>query len=386
MPARIFTFEKYTGLTPLHCISNAKRKNYMLIDFIAGTKLDLYKITPVLSAVQREQDAGKDIGYRLIYTGQKRDFDDVASYIILPSIFLEAGDDTSSAYTATTLVRYEKLLQNAKPDIALVFGNSTGAMACSLAASRVYNLRIAHIGSGMRNFNRNSEEEINRRIIDTITDFHFPIAQSSGENLRNEGVSDDYIFFVGNPLADFINTVTPTLPQPAIWNLLHLQEKNYILLELAHPRVAGNTARMKSLLLNIIRLSRNLPILLPANDVCSNTLAAVGIKAPNLHVINQPDTTALLYLAKHAKVVITDNEHLQEETTIMQVPCITLLKSEARPDTYTNGYNEVTGLQPEAITAAFHRVFDGGWKKGRIPYLWDGKAADRIMSVLHRLP
>lgn len=362
----------------------------MLVDFVAGSKLDFYIIAPVLEAVQAEQDKGRDVGYRVIYTGDSEEFRTIDSELSFfgiprPNIFLEVKDDSSATQTAQTLVRYEQVLKSAKPDIVMLFGHSTGAMACTLAAAKIPGLKIAHIGSGMRSNNRNAADEVNRKVIDAITDYHFPIAQSSGENLRMEGVPDDFIFFVGNPIADFLNKEIETMPVPEIWDRLQLQPRKYFLLNLEHPSIAKSTARFKALLLNIIRLSRNLPIILPTNSTSAKTLKAIGLRARNLHVIENPGISTLYYLSRHAKAVITDTENLQDETTVLQTPCMTLFKTVARPDTNTTGYNEITGLQPEAIEDAFQKLFSGEWKKGRIPYLWDGKAATRILNVLKKL-
>lgn len=358
----------------------------MLIDLIAGNKPDLYKIAPVLAALQQAQDAGGDIGYRLIYTKSRHDFArHPETGIPTPTVFLDVNDENPVTHTAAVLTRYEILLASGKPDMIMVYGHNNGAMACTLVASKIQGMRIAHVGSGIRTYNRNSEEEINRRIIDAITDYHFPVAQSSGENLRNEGVSDDYIFFVGNPVADFLHSRLGQLAPPPIWDLLQLQHGQYILLQLEHPRIAGSASRLKNLLLTILKLSRNLPIILPTNQVCSKTLNIIGIKATNLHIVNLQSNDMLYYLAKHSKLTITDTEALQDETTLMQVPCITLLKSVARYDTYHGGFNEVTGMDENAITTAFHKLFNGEWKKGRIPYLWDGNSAERIVAVLRKL-
>lgn len=362
----------------------------MLVDFVAGSKLDFYVIAPVLEAITAEQETGRDVGYRVIFTGSTEEFqsinEDLSFFgIPRPNIFLEAPATGYALLTATILVRYEQVLQSAKPDIVMLFGHSTGAMACTLAASKIHGVKIAHIGSGMRSGNRNSSDEVNRNVIDAITDYHFPIAQSSAENLRTEGVPDEYIFFTGNPIGDFLNKEIETMPLPEIWNTLELQQRKYILLNLEHPSVTGSDARLKSLLLNIIRLSRNLPIILPVNNTSEGTLKTIGIKARNLHIIERPGISTLYYLSRHAKVVVTDTEHLQDETTFMQTPCITLFKTVARPDTHTIGFNEITGLQPEAIEAVFQKLFAGEWKKGRIPYLWDGKAATRILNVLKKL-
>ncbi len=362
----------------------------MLVDFVAGSKLDFYVIAPVLESVQLEQDAGRDVGYRVIFTGSSAEFqsiDEELSFfgIPRPNIFLEVAEKDNTLLTATTLVRYEQVLKSTKPDIVLLFGHSTGTMACALAASKIHGLKIAHIGSGMRSNNRNAPDEVNRKVIDAITDYHFPIAQSSAENLRIEGVPDEFIFFTGNPIGDFLNKEIETMPEPEIWNTLQLQQRKYILLNLEHPSLTRSGARLKSLLLNIIRLSRNLLVIMPANTTSEGTLKAIGIKARNLHVIEQPGISTLYYLSRYAKVVVTDTENLQDETTVMQTPCITLFKTVARPDTYTTGFNEITGLQPEALEQAFQKLFAGEWKKGRIPYLWDGKAATRILNVLKKL-
>jgi len=362
----------------------------MLIDFVAGSKLDFYKIAPVISAVQEQQESGTDIGYRLIYTGSRDDVSATSNELSLfgiptPNIFLDVADENEAGYTATAITRYERVLSMDKPDMVMLFGHSTGTMACCLVASKTKDVKIAHVGSGMRSFNQYSSDEVNRKIIDSVTDYYFPIAQSSGENLRNEGVPDDFIFFVGNPIADFLNSEIDTIPEPEIWNKLQLQQKRYFVLNLEHSSVTGSQARMKSLLLHVIRLSKGLPIVLPVNNSSSKTLNSTGIKAPNLYITEPQNTASLYYLARYAKAVITDTEHLQDETTVMQTPCMTLLKSVARPDTYTNGFNEIVGLQPESMTDAFHKLFAGEWKKGRIPYLWDGKAAGRIVSVLKKL-
>lgn len=362
----------------------------MLIDFVAGSKLDFYVIAPILEAVRLEQDAGRDVGYRVIFTGSTDEFqtiDEELSFFGIPhpNILLEVSEQDQALHTATTLVRYEQVLKSSQPEIVMLFGHSTGTMACALAAAKVHGIKIAHIGSGMRSNNRNAADEVNRKVIDAITDYHFPIAQSSAENLRTEGVPDEFIFFTGNPISDFLNKEIETMPQPAIWESLKLQPQKFILLNLEHPTVTKSDARLKSLLLNVIRLSRNLPIILPVNTASAGTLNAIGIKARNLHIIEHPGISTLYYLSRYARVVMTDTENLQDETTVMQVPCITLFKTIARPDTYTTGFNEITGLQPEALEEAFRKLFAGEWKKGRIPYLWDGKAAIRIMNVLKKL-
>lgn len=360
----------------------------MLIDFIAGSKLDYNKIPPIIREVEQAQDAGLDIGYRIIYIGSKKDFSNSAlslSELIQPSLFIEAEGNNNAEISADVLVKYEQILSKDKPHIAMLYGHSTGIMACTVAAAKISDIRIAHIGSGWRNYNRNSGDEINRKIIDAITDYHFPISQTSAENLRNEGVPSDFTFFIGNPIADVLNEIDDDR-QPPIWQDLELQAKRYILVNIAHPSLTGSQARLKSLLLTLSKLARNLRVIVPVNNSNSSALDNLSIKVSNIHIANVNHWSGLYYLAKYAKLTITDTETLQDETTILQVPCLTLYKSVITPDSYQSGTNEAGSLKPETLAEIFNKLYNGEWKKGQIPYLWDGKASQRILLAIKKLP
>lgn len=359
----------------------------MLIDFIAGTKLDYYNIVPIIAAVQDAQDEGYDIGYRLIYIGQKTDFANTLlslSKVTAPSLIIETSADSDAAITAEVAVQYEKILLSEPPDVTMLYGYSTGIMAAAITAAKIPDIRIAHIGAGTRNNNRNSISELNRRITDSITDYHFPISRSGSENLRAEGVSDDYSFLIGNPTADSLSNIDDK-QQPAIWNELSLQQKRYILINVENPAITNSPARLKSLLLTISKISRNNPVILPVNSFNSEALGNISLKAPGLHLVNLWHLSGLHYLSKHARVVITDTEALQDETTILQTPCMTLFKSRSTPDSCETGTNMVTGVKPEALTDAFNLLYNGQWKKGQIPYLWDGEASNRIIAAIKNL-
>lgn len=362
----------------------------MLIDLIAGNRLDFFKIAPLINALHKEQSTGYNIGYRLIFTGKQDDYkellDDLSFLSIpRPNTFLEIPYSNSAEYIAAVIVRYEKVLTLSKPDIVMLFGHSTACMGCAIAAAKDTEVRIAHVEAGLRLRNKYSDNDVNRTITDSVTDYYFSIAKSSNEYLRNMGVPDDDIYFVGNLVSDFLSGELHNLPQPAIWSLLKLQEQKYFVVNLEHPSIIGSQTRLKTLLMNLLKSVNNMPILLPVNEESSKAINSLGIKAHNLHITKKLSVSDLYYLANHAKAVITDSEHLQDETSIMQTPCITLLKSIARPETALTGYNEITGLSAEAINSALKQLLSGQWKKATIPYLWDGYAAERIISVLKKL-
>lgn len=360
----------------------------MLIDFIAGTKHDFCSLAATIAAIEQTENNNLDIAYRPIYIGDKNDFSDSGlslSTSIQPSIFLTNDSDANSTNNNdTVLTQYKKVLNAGRPDIVMLYGHSTGVMACAIAAAKTEKIRVAHVGSGTRNNYRYAENEINRKIIDAITDYHFSTSQQASENLRTEGVPDDYIFFVGNPIADVLAQITDE-HQPEIWDALALKTNRYILLNLESTALLSSSSRLKPLLYTIVKSSRNIPIILPDTTVTRTAMEDVKLKTNNLHMVDIHSQNQLYYLAKHAKVVITDNENLQAETTIMRTPCITLFKSAAVPDTHKAGSNEIINLNPELLEDTFQKLFTNNWKKGQIPYLWDGKATKRILAAMNKL-
>lgn len=359
----------------------------MLIDFVAGNVSDLYNLSAIIKSTLALQEDGFDIGYRLIYTGTKDKLffngSLLSSVIEEPNIFLDVNDTNHAATTGNSLIKYESILSKDKPNITLIYGRSNGVTGCAIAASKTAEIRLAHLGSGIRNNVRHSSDEINGRIIDSITDYHFPITQPSCENLRDEGVSDDYVFFVGNPITDVLANMADEAPP--IWNLIQLHQRGYYLLNIENPSLLESHSRLKALILNIVRYTRNLPIILPITTDTRETIAALGVKAAALHIIDLHSKEHLFYLVKHAKAVITDSDNLQDESTYFQVPCMTLFKTVALQDTLETGTNEVIGLQADSINDAFNKLLNRNWKKGHIPYLWDGNVSNRIASTLKNL-
>lgn len=359
----------------------------MLIDFVAGTVSDIYNLSAIIKHVTDLEDEHFDIGYRLVFCGSANQFSNhgssISSELVMPSVYLDVVDEDSAIATADCLIKYEQILNQDKPDVVLIYGQNNHVTGCTISAAKKQDVRIAHIGSGLRRNLRYSSDELNGRMIDAITDYHFPITQSSCEYLRNEGVSDDFVFFVGNPLADVLTNIKDE--QPPIWDVIQLQQKRYCLLQIENNTLLESHSRLKTLILNIIRYSRNLPILLIISDKNRDAISATGVKSPALHLVDIHELHHMYYLIKNAKAVVTDTDKMQSESTFFLTPCMTLFKSVALPDTVETGTNEVIGLQADAINDAFNQLLNKNWKKGHIPYLWDGKVAKRIATTLKNL-
>jgi len=360
----------------------------MLIDLIAGARPNFMKIAPITHAISKAANEGKDIQFRLIHTGQHYDKNMSDSFfeqlhIPLPDVNLGAGGGTQAEQAAAIMVGYEKLLLEKKPDLCLVVGDVTSTMACAIAAQKLH-VKVAHVEAGIRSGDWTMPEEINRLVTDSITNYFFTTSDVANRNLRESGVSDDRIFFVGNTMIDTLLKNLPRLSRPAIWEEAKLESGQYFVMTLHRPANVDEESKLKELLQEIVTHSKGLPLIFPVHPRTAKMLQGLGIDAPNLHFSEPMGYLEFNYLVKNAKAVITDSGGITEETTVMGVPCMTLRDNTERPETVTVGTNELIGTDPKAIAPAMKMLFAGEWKKGEIPELWDGQTAERIVEVLLR--
>ncbi len=362
----------------------------MLIDIIAGARPNFIKIAPIIAAIEGRRDAGVDMHYRLVHTGQhydKKMSGDFFEQLNIPAPHhnLEAGSGTQAEQTGKIMVGYEKLLLEKPCDLCIVVGDVTSTMACSIAAKKVNNIKVAHVEGGIRSGDWTMPEEINRIVTDSITDYFFTTSNVANNNLKNIGVTQDRIFFVGNTMIDTLYKQMPRLQQPAFWSQFGLTEKGYIVMTLHRPNNVDNKEQLHELITEIVSAANGLPLIFPVHPRTAKMLELAGVQAANLHVIEPLGYLEFNYLVKNAKAVVTDSGGITEEATVMGVPCMTLRDSTERPETCTVGTNELLGTDPRSIAPAFRKLFAGEWKKGEIPLMWDGKTGARIAAHIEHI-
>jgi UDP-N-acetylglucosamine 2-epimerase (non-hydrolysing) len=358
----------------------------MLVTLVAGARPNFMKIAPIIDAVVAAKQQGKNIAYRLVHTGQHYDKNMSDSFfeelgIPEPHANLECGGGTQAEQAANIMVRFEKELLDNPTNLVLVVGDVTSTMACSIAAKKLC-IDVAHVEAGIRSGDITMPEEINRMVTDSITDLFFTTSAVANNNLLQAGVAPAKIHFVGNTMIDTLLKQMPRLQAPAATANLNLQPQQYFVITLHRPANVDGEQKLKTLINEIIRCANGLPVIFPVHPRTAKNLQGQGIAAPNLHMIEPLSYLQFNYLVKHAKAVITDSGGITEETTVMGVPCITLRNSTERPETVTIGTNELIGTNPEALAPYMQKIFANQWKKGAIPEMWDGKTAERIVTVL----
>ncbi len=360
-----------------------------LVDLVAGARPNFMKIAPIIDALKAAQARGGSLHYRLIHTGQHYDrtmsrgfFEQLA--IPEPDINLEAGSGTQAEQTAAIMVRYENVLLEQRSDLCLVVGDVTSTMACSIVARKL-GVPVAHVEGGIRSGDWSMPEEINRVVTDSITNWFFTTSETANQNLRQSGVADARIFFVGNTMIDTLVKQLPRLRAPGFWQRLGLAPGKYFVVTLHRPVTVDGERQLLRLLQAIAEGTRGLPVVFPVHPRTAKNLRELEAEIPRLHYVDPQDYLEFNYLVKHARGVITDSGGITEETTVLGVPCLTLRDKTERPETVTIGTNELIGTNPDNLASALARLLDGRWKQGSTPAKWDGHAAERIVAELERL-
>lgn len=357
------------------------------ISLVAGARPNFMKIAPIVHAIKNAQKEGSNINFRLVHTGQHYDAKMSETFfkelnIPHPDANLGCGGGTQAEQTAAIMVAFEKELVDNPTDLVIVVGDVTSTMACTIVAKKL-GIQVAHIEAGIRSGDIGMPEEINRIVTDSLSDYFFTTTRLAGENLIKTGVSERRIFFVGNVMIDTLLANQHRFQMPPFWDSLNLTPLNYFVVTLHRPANVDEGDNLKLLINEIVVNSRGLPLVFPIHPRTAQIISKLGIYFSNLYVVEPLGYLEFNYLVKYSKAVITDSGGITEETTVMGVPCITLRDNTERPETVEIGTNELIGTNPQSIKPAMDKLWSSsGWKKGGIPELWDGKAAERIINHL----
>ena len=354
----------------------------MKVLHIVGTRPNFMKVAPVLNALRTQ----KHVTQTLVHTGQHYDanmsdvfFEQLG--IPAPDVNLAVGSGSHARQTAEIMMRLEPVVLDGKPDIVLVYGDVNSTVAAALVCAKL-GVRVGHVEAGLRSFDRTMPEEINRLVTDRLADVLFTPSEDGDINLQREGIPAEKAFRVGNVMIDSLVKLLP-VAQRQIRNEL---PERYALVTLHRPANVDDSAALKSILQSLLDVSRDLVVVFPTHPRTRQRIAEFGLelklKTDQLRLLDPLPYVDFLGLQSRARVVITDSGGIQEETTYLGVPCLTLRENTERPITVSLGTNVLVGRDPKKLRAELALVLAGKQKKGTIPPLWDGHAGERIAHVL----
>lgn len=350
---------------------------------VVGARPNFMKMAPLLEEMRQYPD---DITPLLLHTGQHYDknmsqqfFEDLG--LPEPDIYLGVGSGSHAVQTAKIMELFEPQVLEHKPDLVVVVGDVNSTMACALVAVKLH-IPVAHVEAGLRSFDRRMPEEINRIVTDSISDYLFITEESARLNLLREGVSDGKIFFVGNVMIDSLLKHKAKADQSPILTDLKLQPKQYALLTLHRPENVDKPETLRPILQALEEISHRLEIVFPIHPRTRHNLEEFHLLPKNFKILEPLGYLDFLKLMAEARLVLTDSGGVQEETTILQTPCLTLRENTERPVTQEQGTNQIIGMKKEAIVSHALRILEQKGQGKRIPPLWDGHAASRIVEIL----
>ncbi len=354
---------------------------------IAGARPNFMKIAPIIHAM-RLSDKLEPI---LVHTGQHYDVLMSDTFfkelnIPQPDISLEVGSDTHARQVAKIMERFEPVCDEYQPMAILVVGDVNSTMACSIVAAKK-DIRIIHVEAGIRSRDRSMPEEINRMVTDSITDILMPPSRDAVENLLTEGHKPESIFLVGNIMIDTLLDSQEMIKKSGILDQFGLVAKKYVTLTLHRPSNVDNIENFKKILAALAVIQNEIPIVFPIHPRTRKMINEFGLGDYVASLSNLILTDPLGYfdfgrLISESGFVLTDSGGIQEETTVYGIPCITLRENTERPITILEGSNELAGCDTEKIILLADEILKGNWKESRIPELWDGNTASRIIKVL----
>jgi UDP-N-acetylglucosamine 2-epimerase (non-hydrolysing) len=358
---------------------------------IVGARPNFMKVAPVLNALKQRTN----VTQTLVHTGQHYDVNmsDVFFQqldIPAPDVNLAVGSGTHAKQTAEIMIRLEPVVLERQPDMVLVYGDVNSTVATVLVCAKL-GVQVGHVEAGLRSFDRTMPEEINRLVTDQLADLLFTPSEDGDENLRREGIPAEKIFRVGNVMIDSLVRLLPAAQQAFTQTTTTATgtgtksdglPERYALVTLHRPANVDDSEVLKRILESLLEVNRDLAVVFPAHPRTRKRIADFKLDAGQLRVLDPLPYLDFLGLQSHATVVITDSGGIQEETTYLGVPCLTVRENTERPITVSVGTNVLVGRDREKLRRELSRVLAGKAKKGIVPPLWDGHAGERIAGIL----
>jgi UDP-N-acetylglucosamine 2-epimerase (non-hydrolysing) len=354
---------------------------------VVGARPNLMKIAPIMAAY-RDVDAIQPL---LVHTGQH--YDENMSDLFFrqlgipePDLNLEVGSASHAVQTAEIMKAFEPVILEERPDAVLVVGDVNSTVACGLVAVKL-GVALVHVEAGLRSFDRDMPEEINRICTDAISDQLFCTERSGVENLRREGIPEERIHLVGNVMIDSVLSHREKAQHSTILDDLGLEPQGYAVLTLHRPSNVDQPDTLEKLLDAFEVIQSDMPLVFPAHPRTRVKLAEFGLSRrleamPKLRILDPIGYLDFLKMMAEARIVLTDSGGIQEETTILGVPCLTLRENTERPITIEMGGNQLVGQDTQRIVSAYRRVLDQPEGSSQVPPLWDGHAATRLVEIL----
>ncbi|GMR25349.1 MAG: UDP-N-acetylglucosamine 2-epimerase (non-hydrolyzing) [Ignavibacteria bacterium] len=353
---------------------------------VVGARPNFMKIAPIHRAFQKYKE---EITHLICHTGQH--YDEKMSKIFFdnlelpkPEFYLGVGSGSHAEQTGTIMIEFEKVLLKENPDLIIVVGDVNSTIACSLTASKLL-LPTIHVEAGLRSFDRKMPEEINRILTDTIAEYLFVTEKSGLINLKNEGISEDKVFFVGNVMIDSLIHLLPKTKTSKILESLKIESQNFVLVTLHRPSNVDEKENLIALVNLLNNISSKRKVIFPIHPRTKNNLDAFGILSSlNSDVIlTEPiGYIDFITLIKNCELILTDSGGIQEESTYLGIQCITIRTTTERPVTVEIGTNQLVGDDYAKAEQVVIEVLNGKKKQGEIPEKWDGKTAERISEII----
>ena len=354
----------------------------MNILHIAGARPNFMKVAPVLNALKERETAREKVRQTVIHTGQHYDVNMSGVFfqqlgIPAPDMNLAVGSGSHAKQTAEIMIRLEPVVLERQPDLVLVYGDVNSTVATVLVCDKL-GVKVGHDEAGLRSFDRTMPEESNRLVTDQLAELLFTPSEDGDENLLREGIAAEKIFRVGNVMIDSLVRLLPLAKKTSQGGL----PERYALVTLHRPANVDDGATLKRILESLIEVNKDLAVVFPAHPRTRQRIADFRLNTGQLRMLDPLPYVDFLGLQSRATVVITDSGGIQEETTYLGVPCLTLRENTERPITVSTGTNILVGRDPEKLRTELSRVLRGKAKRGTVPPLWDGHAGERIADVL----